>query len=82
MNKANNTGYNAMHTRGLFKTLNTLPLFQLIKLRTDIFMYEIYHRKMPHCILKCFTYSNNVYDTRQCDKMLLLKQIRTKNNDK
>ena len=61
---------------------NTLPLFLLIKLRTAIFMNKIYHRMMPPSIFDYFTYSNNVDNTRQCDKMLFLKQTRTqKSND-
>ena len=56
------------HTYALFKTLNTLFLFLLIKLTTNIFMHKIYYRKMPLCILDYFTYSTNVYNTRQCDK--------------
>ena len=37
--------------------------------------------KMPLCILDYFTYSNNVYDTRQCDKMLFVKQTRTQKGE-
>ena len=39
------------HTGALFQTLNTLPLFLLIELKIAIFIYKIYHRKMPLCIL-------------------------------
>ena len=42
------------HTVGLFKTLNILPLFQLIKLRESIFMHKIYYGKMPICIIELF----------------------------
>ena len=55
------------YSDALFKTLNTLPLLSLIKLRTAIFMYKIFYRKMSHCILDHFSYSNNFYDTRRCD---------------
>ena len=51
------------HTDALLKTQNTLPLSSLIKLRTAIFIYKIYYRNMPPCILDNFTYSNNLYNT-------------------
>ena len=44
------------HTDALVKTLNTLPLLSLIKLITAIFMYKIYYRKMPPCILDHLNY--------------------------
>ena len=44
------------HADALFKTLNTLPLFLLIKLRMAIFMCKIYYTKMPLCILNYFAY--------------------------
>ena len=65
------------HTDALFKTLNILPLFQLIKLRTAILMYMVYYGKMPLCILDYLAYSSNVNNTRQCDRMLFLSQTRT-----
>ena len=40
-------------------------------------MYKRYYREITLCIFNYCTYSNNVYYTRQCDKMLFLKQIRT-----
>ena len=64
------------HRDALLTTLNILPLLSLTKLRTAILMFKIYYRKMPPCILDHFTHTSNFYNTRRCDKMLLLKQTR------
>ena len=42
------------HRDALFKTLNTLPLSSLIKLRTAIFNYKTYYRNMPPCFFRSF----------------------------
>ena len=61
-----NAKYND-HASKLFRNLNILTMFQLVKLQTCMMTYEALGNKLPHNIQSYFTksFSGNEYRTRQ-----------------
>ena len=57
--------------------LEVLPLFQLVKYKTAIFMHNVFYVLVPANILSHFTHVANVYSTRQ-HKNLYVHYARTK----
>ena len=53
------------HSAELFRKLEVLPLFHLVKYKTAIFMYKVFYNLVPANILSYFTHISNVYSTRQ-----------------
>ena len=65
------------HSADLFKKLEVLSLFHLVKYKTAIFMYKVFYNLVPANILSHFTHIYNVYSTRQY-KNLCVHYARTK----
>ena len=65
------------HSADLFKKLEVLSLFHLVKYKTAIFMYKVFYDLVPANILSHFTHISNVYSTRQY-KNLYVHYARTK----
>ena len=61
----------------MFRKLEVLPLFHLVKYKTAIFMYKVFHNLVPANILSHFTHISNVYSTRQHEN-LFVHYARTK----
>ena len=61
----------------LFRKLEVLPLFHLVKYKTAIFMYKVFYNLVPANILSHFTHISNVYSTRQHEN-LYVHYARTK----
>ena len=61
-----NVKYNG-HTSKLFRNLNILTMFQLVKSQTCIMMYKAFSNKLPQNIQSYLTnsFSGNEYRTRQ-----------------
>ena len=49
------------HTNPLFKELGILKFVDLVKFKTSIIMFKVYHNELPDSLQKMF----NLYDTRQ-----------------
>ena len=58
------TGY-LEHTAELFKSLNVLPFYDLIKYKIAIFMYKVFHKTLPMRVLMLFMQNHSSYRTRQ-----------------
>ena len=65
------------HSADLFKKLEVLYLFHLVKYKTAIFMYKVFYNLVPANILSHFTHVYYVYSTRQYKK-LCVHYARTK----
>ena len=65
------------HSADLFKKLEVLSLFHLVKYKTAIFMYKVFYGLVPANILSHFTHISNIYSTRQY-KNLYVYYARTK----
>ena len=65
------------HSAELFRKLEVLPLFHLVKYKTAIFMYKVFYNLVPANILSHFTHISNVYSTRQHEN-LYVHYARTK----
>ena len=65
------------HSADLFKKLEVLPLFHLVKYKTAIFMYKAFYDLVPANILSHFIRISNVYSTRQ-HKDLYVHYAKTK----
>ena len=65
------------HSAELFRELEVLPLFHLVKYKTAIFMYKVFYNLVPANILSHFTHISNVYSTRQHEN-LYVHYARTK----
>ena len=65
------------HSTDLFKKLEVLYLFHLVKYKTAIFMYRVFYNLVPANILSHFTHISNVCSTRQY-KNLYVHYARTK----
>ena len=65
------------HSAELFKKLEVLPIFHLVKYKTAIFMYKVFYNLIPANILSHFTHISNVYSTRQ-RKNLYVHYARTR----
>ena len=65
------------HSAELFRILEVLPLFHLVKYKTAIFMYKVFYNLVPANILSHFTHISNVYSTRQHEN-LYVHYARTK----
>ena len=61
------------HSAELFKELEVLPLFHLVKYKTAIFMHRLFYYLVPNNIYHTF----NVYSTRQ-HEYLYVNYARTK----
>ena len=54
------------HTNELFKTFKMLKLRELVEYKTSIFMYNVYHGKVPNNLKLLFkTGKTSEYNTRQ-----------------
>ena len=58
------TGY-LEHTAELFKSLNVLPFYDLVKYKIAIFMYKVFHKTLPMTVLMLFMQNHSSYRTRQ-----------------
>ena len=65
------------HSAELLRKLEVLPLFHIVKYKTEIFMCEVFYDLVPANILSHFTHISNVYSTRQ-HKNLYVHYARTK----
>ena len=52
------------HSADLFRKLEVLPLFHLVKYKTAIFIYKVFYNLVPANILSHFTHVSNVYSKR------------------
>ena len=44
------------HSADIFKKLEVLPLFHLVRYKTAIVIYKVFHNLVPTNILSCFTH--------------------------
>ena len=62
------------HPADLFKKIEVLPLFHLVKYKAAIFMYKVFYNLVPTNILSHFTHISIVYSTRQHKIYMLIMQ--------
>ena len=43
------------HTNPLFKQLGILKFVELVKFKTSIIMFRVYHNELPDCLQKMFS---------------------------
>ena len=64
------------HTVELSKSLYVLPIYDLIKYKTAIFIHKVHHKTLPMTVLMLFMQNHSSYQIRQ-SKNLSLSYART-----
>ena len=64
------------HTNAMFKDMSILKLFEFVKYKTAIMMFNLFHVTLPIQLQRRFTKYSSVHSTRQ-NKSFVMVQVRT-----